>query len=192
MELGEAFVWLAVGRLVEAKDYPTLLHAFSRVVRAYPSALLLIGGHGPLGGQLESMTEELGLGDRVRFLGVSNDIPRLMNAADAYVMSSALEGLPMVLLEAAATALPIVATDVGGNREVVLHDESGFLVPPRNPEALAEAMTRLMGLPPEKRSEMGSRARAYVEAHYALDRVVTQWEAIYAGALERKGIDLHG
>jgi glycosyltransferase involved in cell wall biosynthesis len=192
MGLGEAFVWLAVGRLEEVKDYPNLLRAFSQVIRAHSSALLLIAGQGAFRGQLERMAEGLGLSDRVRFLGVRKDIPQLMNVADGYVMSSAWEGLPMVLLEAAATALPIVATAVGGNREVVLDGESGFLVPPRTSEALAGAMIRLMGFPSEKRSEMGSRARAHVEAHYALDRVVTQWETIYAETLKRKGINLYG
>ncbi len=76
------------------------------------------------------MARALGLGDWVRFLGVRQDVPALMSAADGYVMSSAWEGMPMVLLEAAAAGLPIVATTVGGNQEVVSDRESGFLVPP--------------------------------------------------------------
>ena len=81
----------------------------------------------------------------VRFLGFRSDAPELMNTADAYAMSSALEGMPMVLLEAGACGLPIVATDVGENREVVLDGETGFLVSPKDPDVLAQAMLRLMG-----------------------------------------------
>jgi glycosyltransferase involved in cell wall biosynthesis len=95
--------------------------------------------------------------------------------------------MPNVLLEASATGLPIVATDVGGNREVVLDGITGFLVPPRNPEALAEAMLRMMDLPEEKRREMGKAARKHVEDNFSLDRVVDMWEALYKELLEQKG-----
>jgi len=91
-----------------------------------------------------------------------------MNAADAYVF----KGMPNVLLEASATGLPIVATDVDGNSEIVLNGITGFLAPARNPEALAEAMLRMMGLPEEKRREMGQAARKHVEENFSLDRVV--------------------
>jgi len=102
-----------------------------------------------------------------------------MNAADAYVMSSAWEGMPMVLLEASATGLPIVATDVGGNREVVLHNKTGFLVPPKDSDALAHAMLLLMHLPRALRNQMGQRAREHVLAHFDLERVVDSWEELY-------------
>lgn len=94
----------------------------------------------------------------------------------------------MVLLEAAATGLPVVATDVGGNREVVIDGESGFLVPPKDPEALARAMLRLMNLLPEERQHMGERGRKYVTENYSLERVVDQWEALYEELLRVKGI----
>jgi len=187
-ELGvDGFVWLAVGRFDPPKDYPNMLQAFARVVHKYSNTILLIAGDGPLRETMENMARELGVEKYVKFLGIRRDIPQLMNAADAYVMSSSWEGMPMVLLEASATGLPIVATDVGGNREVVLDGITGFLVPPRNPEALAEAMLRMMDLPEEKRREMGKAARKHIEENFSLDRVVDMWEALYKELLEQKG-----
>ena len=109
--------------------------------------MLLLVGRGSLQAETEALTRELGLEGVVRFLGVRNDVPVVMSGADGYVMSSAWEGMPMVLLEAAGAALPIVATRVGGNHEVVRQDETGFLAPPRDSEALGDAMLRLMALP---------------------------------------------
>ncbi|WP_438317024.1 glycosyltransferase [Candidatus Caldatribacterium sp. SIUC1] len=188
-ELGvNGFVWLAVGRFDPQKDYPNMLQAFARVVHNNPNAMLLIAGDGPLRKDMEIMAQEFDIKERVKFLGIRRDIPQLMNAADAYVMSSSWEGMPNVLLEASATGLPIVATDVGGNREIVLEGETGFLVPPRNPEALAVAMARLMDLPEGKRLEMGRKAREHVTEHFSLEKVVDLWEALYEELLQRKGI----
>ncbi len=113
-------------------------------------------------------------------------MPRLLNAADAYVMSSAWEGMPMVLLEAAAVGLPIVATDVGGNREVVQHGQSGLLVPPKDSARLAAAMSQLMRMPPSERVDMGRAGRAWVLEHYDLRGVIGRWEALYERLLAQK------
>jgi glycosyltransferase involved in cell wall biosynthesis len=188
-ELGvDGFVWLAVGRFDPPKDYPTMLQAFARVVHKHSNTILLIAGDGPLRKTMENLARELGIEKRTKFLGIRRDIPQLMNAADAYVMSSSWEGMPNVLLEASATGLPIVATDVGGNREIVLDGVTGFLVPPRNPEALARTMLRIMDLSDEERKEMGKRARKHIEVKFNLDRVVDLWEILYYELLEKKGI----
>jgi glycosyltransferase involved in cell wall biosynthesis len=188
-ELGvNGFVWLAVGRFDPQKDYPNMLQAFARVVRERSDTTLLIAGDGPLRKAMESMALDLGISGYVRFLGIRRDVSQLMTAADAYVMSSSWEGMPNVLLEASATGLPIVATDVGGNREIVLDGVTGFLVPPRNPEALARAMLRIMDLSDEERKEMGKRARKHIEVKFNLDRVVDLWEILYYELLEKKGI----
>ena len=183
----DVFVWLAVGRLEEQKDYPNMLRAFARVA-SKRETVLLIAGEGHLRQQAEALALELGIASKVHFLGVRRDVADLMRAADGYLMSSAWEGMPMVLLEAEASGLPVVATDVGGNREVVLEGQTGFLVPPKNPEALAQAMLRLMSLPLEVRQAMGKAGRAHVEGNYALERVVDHWEALYKELLQRKGI----
>jgi len=96
--------------------------------------------------------------------------------------------MPIVLLEAATAGLPIVATAVGGNHEVVRHEESGFLVPSRDAEALAQAMERLTGLLPAERRSMGERGREHVRDHYGLSRMVDRWEAVYLELLARKGL----
>jgi glycosyltransferase involved in cell wall biosynthesis len=185
--LGCEFVWLAVGRFEIAKDYPNLLRAFARVRAQAPHAVLLLVGRGSLQRETEALATELGLGGAVRFLGVRSDVPLVMSAADAYVMSSAWEGMPMVLLEAAAAGLPIVATTVGGNHEVVLNKATGFLVPPRDEKALASAMLRLGGLSDARRRSMGERGHEHIRTHYGLSRVAERWVEIYREVLVRKG-----
>jgi glycosyltransferase involved in cell wall biosynthesis len=188
--ISQEFVWLAVGRYETAKDYPNLLRAFARIHERHAQAVLWIVGEGSLQQETEDLARALGLGDRVRFLGVRSDVPEVMSAADGYVMSSAWEGMPIVLLEAAAAALPIVSTRVGGNHEVVREGESGFLVPPRDDGSLAAAMLRLMDLPPAEREAMGRRGREHVGMHYGLARVVDRWEDLYRQVSSRKGLDL--
>jgi glycosyltransferase involved in cell wall biosynthesis len=184
------FVWLAVGRFEVAKDYPTMLRAFAKVREQEPRAVLLLVGRGSLQKETEALARELGLGTGVRFLGVRSDVPEVMSAADGYVMSSAWEGMPMVLLEAAAAGLPIVATRVGGNYEVVRQGETGFLVPPSDHEALGLAMLRLSQLSEPERRAMGERGREHVRAHYDLGRVAERWEDLYREVLARKGLAL--
>jgi glycosyltransferase involved in cell wall biosynthesis len=184
------FVWLAVGRFELAKDYPNMLRAFAQVRQRESRAVLLLVGHGSLQVETESLAQSLGLGDRVRFLGVRSDVPEIMASGDGYVMSSAWEGMPIALLEAAAAGLPIVATRVGGNHEVVRDGESGYLVPPRDHEALGQAMLRLMQQAPEERRAMGERGREHVRVHYGLGRVVERWEDLYRQVSARKGLNL--
>ena len=112
--LGGEFVWLAVGRFETAKDYPNMLRGFASVRERHPEAVLLLAGRGALQSETESLARELEVGPAVRFLGVRDDVAALLSAADGYLMSSAWEGMPMVLLEAAAGGLPVVTTRVGG------------------------------------------------------------------------------
>jgi glycosyltransferase involved in cell wall biosynthesis len=122
----------------------------------------------------------------VRLLGVRRDVPELMSAGDGYVLSSAWEGMPVVLLEAGAAGMPIVATAVGGNGEVVLDGRTGFVVPPQDPQMLAQAMMKLAALTPTDRLGLGQRAREHVEAHYALPRIIDLWEELYQELAGRK------
>lgn len=184
----DGFAWLAVGRFDLQKDYLTMLQAFSHVVRNHKDSdtVLLIAGDGPLRKTMEITARELGIEQHIRFLGIRQDIPQLMNAADAYVMSSMWEGMPNVLLEAHATGLPIVATDVGGNREIVLNEVTGFLVPPKDPYSLGRAMLDLMKLPEGERKQMGQAGRKRIEENFAMDRIVDQWENLYREFLRKK------
>lgn len=180
--LDDSFTWLAVGRLEEAKDWPNLIRAFTRLQASpeTPPSELLIVGDGSLRDMIHGLAASSPAAARIRFLGLRDDVPALMRAADGYVMSSAWEGLPMVLLEAGANALPAVATDVGGNAEVVRDGETGLLAPARDDAALAVAMHRLMAMPPETRAELGRRGRAHVLKHYDMAELIKIWIDLYA------------
>ncbi len=183
-ELGleDEFLWFAAGRLDAVKDYPSLLRA---MVKVPESALLVIAGEGSLQGELLRLLTVLGLERRVRFLGFDRDVLRWMRAADGFVLSSLSEGLPMGLLEASACALPAVATDVPGTREVIVDGQTGRLAPAGDPAALGEAMTRMMRTSPEERRVMGERARQHVIDHFSLKAVLDLWEAQYGELLKR-------
>ena len=183
--LTDEFVWLAVGRLTEAKAYPDMVDAFLQVNAQWPNARLLIAGIGPLDELLNERIQAAGMADKVTLLGLRSDIPELMQGADGFVMSSAWEGLPMVLLEAGASALPIVATDVGGSRDAILDGTSGYLVPAGRPQELARAMRTVMELPDVERQAMGQAGRAHVNRTFALDSVVDRWEALYLAELRK-------
>jgi glycosyltransferase involved in cell wall biosynthesis len=177
---GDGFVWLAVGRFEPAKDYPTMIAAFGRVSAERPHSQLVLVGKGSLKEEVQRLVRQRDLEGRVRLLGVRRDVPELLSGADGYVLSSAWEGMPVVLLEASAVELPVVATKVGGVPEVVEDGTTGLLVPPANPAALAEAMVRIESLAPEARAEMGRRGRALVEEQYGTDRVMQMWERLYS------------
>jgi glycosyltransferase involved in cell wall biosynthesis len=181
-ELGfeDEFLWLAAGRLDPVKDYPTLLKAMVNVPQR---ARLIIAGGGQLESELRRLSTDLGLVSRVRFLGFAPNVCRLMQAADAFVLCSRWEGLPMALLEAAACGLPAVATNVPGTREAVVDGETGFLAVAGSAEALQSEMTRMMRLTPQERRAMGERARELVEEHFSLDKVLDRWEQHYVDLL---------
>jgi len=183
------FVWLAVGRFEEAKDYPNMLRAFSMIVSKKSDVVLLLVGQGSLLEEVKKLASELKLEDKVRFLGVRRDVPDLMNAADAFVLSSRWEGFGLVLAEAMSCQLPVVATDSGGPREILNGGKLGHLVPPGDSKALAAAMMKMMSLPEAERQAMGRAGRAYIEANYSLEHVVDQWEALYMELLQRKGME---
>jgi glycosyltransferase involved in cell wall biosynthesis len=187
----DEFLWLAVGRLETVKDYPTLLHAFANVPEP---ARLLIAGEGPQHSELCLLTSRLGLECRVRFLGFQPDVKPWMRAADGFVLSSRWEGLPVGLLEAGACALPSVATDVPGSREVIVHGRTGQLTPCGAPVALAGAMTAMMQSSPQERRSMGNLARLHVAERFSLEAMLDRWEKLYAKLLRQNyqpDIEMH-
>jgi glycosyltransferase involved in cell wall biosynthesis len=180
--LDHEFLWLAAGRLEKVKDYPTLLSAMAHVPE--PATLSIAGG-GPLQDELQRISARLGHEKRVRFLGFQPDLSRWMRAADGFVLSSRCEGLPMGLLEAAACALPAVATDVPGTPEVLVDGETGWLSPAGDATALGETMTRMMRTPLEQRRAMGEQARQLVIERFSMEAVLDSWEALYRDLLAR-------
>jgi len=181
--LGDAFTFLAIGRMTEQKDWPNLLDAAAKALR--PGDRLLVVGDGELRDEVAAGITRRGLADRVTMLGIRTDIPDLMRAADTYVMSSAWEGLPIVLLEASASRLPLIATRVGGNDQLVRPGETGWLVPPRSPEALADAMIAARALSPAGRARLGEAAHAHVARSYSMPAIAREWVSIYEELLRR-------
>jgi glycosyltransferase involved in cell wall biosynthesis len=168
------FIWLAVGRLAPAKDYPNLLHAFAAVRAKRPDAQLWIAGdaRGDERAPLESLTTELGIGANLRWLGLRRDMPALLDAADAFVSASAWEGMPLAVGEAMAMSNPVVATDVGGVRELV--GDAGVVVPAKNSSigrSNADNNAREQGSTRYARLR-GSRARARPVQHRRNGRYV--------------------
>jgi sugar transferase (PEP-CTERM/EpsH1 system associated) len=180
-----------VARLHPVKDQATLLRATRRVVDAEPGFRLDVVGDGPAGKDVQALADELGLSGHVRFLGFRDDVADLLAEADFFVLSSVTEGISLTLLEAMATGLPVVATDVGGNREVVAHGRTGLLVPARSPEPLAEAILRLVRNP-ETTRQMGAAARRRVEQEFDLRRVVARYEQLYLALLRQHAGRLPG
>lgn len=166
---------LAVGRLVYEKGHEFLVEAMSKVAQVNDRAVAGICGEGPLREQLSRQIEALGLQEKVKLLGLWNDIPELLAAADVFVLPSRWEGLPMALLEAMMAGLPVVATRVEGVEDVVEHGAHGFLVPLESPQALADAVLQLCSTSEAQRREMGGRGRARILESYTTDRMCEQY-----------------
>ncbi|HEY4099467.1 MAG TPA: glycosyltransferase [Gemmatimonadales bacterium] len=177
--------WRAVhvARLNLVKDQETLLRAARIVADQEPAFHLDIVGDGELRDPLERLASELSLGETVTFHGMQQDIRPFLARADAFVLSSTSEGIALTLLEAMAAGLPVVATDVGGNREVVVPGETGFLVPSGDPAALAGAMTALFSSPARMR-RFGDAARRRAVAEFSVESTVAAYEALYLGLLK--------
>ncbi len=166
---------LSVARLVADKDHATLLTAFRRLTQEDDRVRLWIAGDGPLGPTLAAQAQRLGVEERVAFLGFRRDVPRLLAAADLLVITSLREGLPNAALEAMAARRPVVATAVCGNPELIRDGETGLLVPPSAPDALAAALSALIA-DPVRRRQMGERGRRRVEQWFEASGALDRWE----------------
>ena len=187
MNVEAHFVWLTAGRHVPAKDLPNLVEAFRLVLEEFCDAELWIAGAPPDAKVIRGEDGRTsyawlvgmpgGMRERVRWLGLRRDIPALLDAADAFVLASAWEGMPLALGEAMAMAKPVVATDVGGVRELV--GDAGTLVPAKNATVLAAAMIEMMRKSTQERAELGIRSRQRIQEHFSLDATVNAWEKLY-------------
>ena len=175
-----------VARLHSVKDQATLLRAVRLVADVHPAFHLDIVGDGPKRQTLEDLIGQLGLRKHVTLWGFRQDVSSLLRKADFFILSSISEGISLTLLEAMASGLPIVATDVGGNREVVADGTTGLLVPPRSPEQLAGAILQLLNDPARIR-QMGIAARQRVEDEFNLRTVVSEYENLYIKLLNEAG-----
>jgi glycosyltransferase involved in cell wall biosynthesis len=169
-----------IGRLVPAKAHSILIDAFALVCRSAPSAELSIFGYGALDAELAGQIARLGLDGRVRLEGRTGDSARALEDLDVFVLSSANEGLPLVILEAMAAGLPIVSTSVGGVPEV-LPKESSWLCPPGDVEALAGAM--LQAIESGDLRERGEASRRVAAAGYGIEQMARRYEELYGRLL---------
>jgi glycosyltransferase involved in cell wall biosynthesis len=177
------FIWLAVGRIAPAKDYPNLLQAFAQLRMSHPDASLWIAGEGDLAHlQLDPSQTEFPSG--VRLLGLRRDIADLLDAADGFVLSSAWEGMPLAIGEAMAMEKFVVATDVGGVRELIA--ESGLIVSAKDSSALATAMQHAMTLTEKERRAIGRLARERILQHFSIATKSAQWERLYMQSINGK------
>ena len=174
-----------VGRLVPIKDPTTLIRAFSLVKRRVPDAVLLLVGDGPMRGELETQTSALGIANAVKFLGWRQDLPAVYGALDIVLLSSINEGTPVSVIEAMAAGRAVVATDVGGVRDVVESGQTGVLVPPKDPEALAEAVSQL-ATDAHSRSRMGQAGRQVVQTRFRVARLIENIDRLYREGLATK------
>lgn len=185
----ECFVLGTVGRMDRVKDHPNLARAFVRLLKRRPDARprlrLVIVGDGPERPEVEAILAEGGATGSAWLPGLRDDVPELLRALDLFVLPSLAEGTSYTLLEAMATGLPVVATEVGGNPEVVAAGATGLLVPEDDPEALSRAIERYLD-DPALRAAHGAAGRARVEAEYGLDRMVARYAELYEALLAGK------
>lgn len=167
-----------VGRLNWAKDLPTLIRAFAQLLQTLPDIGLVLVGDGALRGELTALADREGVSERVRFLGDRSDVRILLRGFDVFAMSSVTEGYSIALLEAAASGLPIVATDVGGNSEITRDGVNGRIVAAGDPFALARALKDVLA-DPVAAEAMGLRGRAWALDQAGVPRMVERYRVLY-------------
>ena len=183
LNIGDEPMLLSVARLDPLKGHRTLLEAFNHVSQLHPRAVLVLVGEGPERPALEAQGAALGLTARIRFTGALADVRPALASADIFVLSSDAEGMPGSVLEAMAMGLPVVATDVGGTSEALDGGSAGVLVPPRDPQAFADAVATLLAAP-ERRRALGARGRTLVIERYAVEHIVDETDTLYRRLLK--------
>jgi glycosyltransferase involved in cell wall biosynthesis len=187
-ELGlaeDAFVVLMVGVIRGVKRHEVALRAMVLLISQCPHAQLVLAGDGPMRSDMERLALELGITTHVHFLGHRTDIPDLMAASDALLLTSRSEGVPQAVTQALGMKMPIVATNVGGLGELVENEKSGLLIPPEDPAAAATALARLEQ-DKEWARRLGEVGWAHVHIHFSLNAMIDKTEALLAELLQGK------
>lgn len=185
----------SVGRMHPVKDQPALVRALSCLVALRPalrdSVRLVLVGDGPLRAHCQALLEGAGIADLAWLPGERDDIHQIMRGLHCYASPSLAEGISNTILEAMATGLPVVATHVGGNADLVVHGKTGLLVPSASPDAMAEALAKLAAMP-DRGAGMGRAGRARVEARFSLQGMVETYHALYDHHVARARPRLQG
>jgi glycosyltransferase involved in cell wall biosynthesis len=179
----ENFVITCVGRLVSFKGQDLLVEAVKIIVKQHPEVRLLLVGGGPQKDSIQALVGQSGLKEKVLVLGERTDVPDILMASDLFVLPSFWEGISIALLEAMSYGLPVVASDVPGNREVLGSQGDGILVPPKDTLALKEAIVSLLEKT-DLRRRMGQKSRARVERYFNFADTVAGTEEVYESVLE--------
>ena len=175
-----------VGALTEEKGHSYLLKAIPMVVQRFPETAFLLVGDGRERPYLESMASKLGIADSVIFAGMRNDIPEILSMLDAFVLPSLDEGLPIALLEAQAAKVPVVATSVGAIPDVLEDGVTGILIPPKDPQAIADAMIKILS---DKKlaTEIAQKGFERVRDHFSSEKMGEKYITIYKELIEGRG-----
>ncbi len=179
-----AFLFGCVARLAQVKRQQDLIDAFAMIAEQAPQAELVLIGDGPMRSELQARVRRSGLESRIRFLGARRDIEQILPLLDAFVLCSLTEGMSNAVLEAMACGLPVIATAVGGNPEMVDPGQTGLLVPACAPEQLAEAMLQLLADPVRSR-EWGVLGRQRILQRYTLAAMVERFDQLYGDLCNR-------
>lgn len=177
-------VYGTVGRLVSTKGQTYLIEAFSQIHKKMPNARLVIVGEGPLFRKLAKLAEELEVSSRVIFAGYREDVLELIRGFDVFVLPSLAEGLSIALLEAMASGLPVIASEVGGIPEVFGNSHCGRLVPPKDATALSVAMVEIGLLDNDHKKRLGKEGRRKIEEEFTADVMIRQIQEIYDSVLQ--------
>ncbi|MGB9735985.1 MAG: glycosyltransferase [bacterium] len=178
LKVGDKIVLTFTAHLRPAKGHQYLLEAISKIKNQYPNIVLFLIGDGILMNELTTITKQLDIENNVRFWGYRADIPNFLSATDIYVHPSVEEGFGIAIIEAMAAGLPVIATNVGGIPEIITNGVNGILVPPENPQALADAIVELIEHP-DRRKILSEKARQYVELTFNNQTMTKEYAEIY-------------
>jgi glycosyltransferase involved in cell wall biosynthesis len=178
----DEFVIGIVGSLYPVKGHTCLFRALKTVLAHHPKTRLLVIGEGKLEQTLKQEVSELGIERAVSFLGFRNDVPRVLPLLDLFVLPSLSEGFSVALLEAMSVGVPVIASKVGGNPEIVVSGETGYLVPPQRSEELASRIIELIS-DQESARLLGERGRERVAREFTMARMLEQYQLLYDSCL---------
>ena len=182
-----------VGRMQTVKDQPTLVRAFIRALEMEPQLKerirLVLVGDGPLRKECQQLLNAAGLDQLAWLPGERNDVPEVMRGLDCFVLPSLAEGISNTILEAMASGLPVIATNVGGNADLVVAEQTGVLVPPADPESMARAIIR-MAKQTDTRQSMALSGRRLVEEKFSMNAMVASYQGTYDKLLHRSSVNL--
>lgn len=179
----EAFTIIHIGRFMDVKNHSLLLHSFSRFAEHHPEARIQLIGEGELQHNMEQLAVEIGIAQKVYFAGLQSDIFPWLHQADVFILTSKYEGMPMTLIEAMGTGLPVIATKVGGIPDIITDGEEGILTEPDS-EQIAVAMERMIDV--EFRQKCGEKARKKAVAQFAAETMAEKYVKLYQRLLNIK------